>query len=332
MDRSRHPRSRLVRLAFSAVGLGLLAHVVGSNRGSIREVLAHRPDAAGLGLAFVLALAALGMTFVRWWLLVRAQGLPLRFADAVRIGFLGSAIDLVVPGQVGGDVFKASFLGRGREGGPRARAVASIVVDRAVGVLGLFTLAAVMGVLNWSAAGPAVRRLIAAVWVVWSLGVVGLAALLTPALFRPLERLAARRERLRALLGELRAASVSYRDRKAGVMLGLAMSTASHLLYALSFFAVSRALLPHPPGLRGSLLMIPLVLLSTVVPLPFGALGLSEQVSDDLFALLGTPLGALPMLGSRVVALAVACVSIAVSAASAGSVHPLEVRPEAPPG
>jgi glycosyltransferase 2 family protein len=95
-------------------------------------------------------------------------------------------------------------------------------------------------------------------------------------------------------------------------LLGLAMSTWSHALWASSFSAVSAALIPHPPSFAQHLQMVPLVLFTTVVPLPFGALGLSEQVSDSLFRMIGHPMGALVMLGFRLVSLAVGCVSITV--------------------
>jgi hypothetical protein len=46
-------------------------------------------------------------------------------------------------------------------------------------------------------------------------------------------------------------------------------------------------------------LMVPLTLFTMVVPLPFGALGLSEKIGDSLFALVGHPSGALAMMGFR---------------------------------
>jgi hypothetical protein len=58
--------------------------------------------------------------------------------------------------------------------------------------------------------------------------------------------------------------------------------------------------------------MVPLVLFTTVVPLPFGALGLSEQVSESLFRMIGHPMGALVMLAFRLVSLAIGCISITV--------------------
>ncbi len=316
--RGRSYRQLILKITLNAIGLVLLVHVYLKNRGAFREVFSRGPDFRLLALAFAICLMGLVATFVRWMIVVRAQGLSLRFRDAIRVGFMGNAIDLVIPGQIGGDVFKASFLARGQE--RKTKAVASILVDRAIGILGLFTLAALMGAWNWTWVPPSVHRVIILVWLVWSGVTLGLLAVLTPALFRPMEQRFAGRKRLGKLFAELHEISVAYRDRKLSVAFGLAMSTVSHGLYALSFHSVSLALLSDPPDLSANLLIVPLVLFSTVVPLPFGALGLSEQVSDDLFRLLGHPAGALTMLGFRIVSLAVTSVSIGVYILHSGEV------------
>ena len=101
-----------MKIVLNAIGLALLVHVFLKNRDSFREVIGRGPDFRLLALAFAICLAGLVATFVRWMIVVRAQGLGLRLIDAVRVGFMGNAIDLVIPGQVGGDVFKATFLGR----------------------------------------------------------------------------------------------------------------------------------------------------------------------------------------------------------------------------
>jgi hypothetical protein len=306
-----------LRLLLWAIGLGLLGHVLWASRGSFREVLAHRPDFRYIAVAYVLFLLALTSSFVRWYVEVRSQGLPLRLRDAVKLGFLGNAVDLIVPAQVGGDVVRATYLCRAQA--RRTRAIASIMIDRAIGVLGLFLLASLMGALSWPASAPAVRRLIAVVWLALAAGSAGLALVFVPGSLHPLELLAAHRERLRRIVAELHAMSVAYGNRsgKAGLALGLAMSTGSHALYALSFSAVSHALLPHPPTVLEHLQMVPLVLFTVIVPLPFGALGLGEQVSDELFRMVGHPLGGLAMMGFRLVSLAVSAVSIAVYLAQA---------------
>ena len=76
------------------------------------------------------------MTFVRWYLLVRALQLQFRLVDAFRLGFLGYLFNFVVVGSVGGDLFKAIFIAR-EQPGRRAEAVATVLVDRIVGVYAL---------------------------------------------------------------------------------------------------------------------------------------------------------------------------------------------------
>lgn len=303
---------RLFGPALRVAGALLLAQVLYKNRGAALSVFSRRPDLGLLALAFVAQLSAVVLTFFRWWCVVRAQGLPLSPGDALRVGFMGNALDVVVPGQVGGDVLKAAFLCRAKPG-RRTRALASVAVDRLIGLLGLFVLASAAGAWNWSAAPDGVRRLVAAVWVTLACGLFGFWALLTPALFRLIGRTLGNIAQLRPVLGELHAASLTYSGRKAALTIALGLSTASHTLYALAFAAVSQSLLPAGPGPGSLLLVAPLATLSTVVPLPFGALGLGEQVTDGLFALLGHPSGALAMLGARLVGLSTGLVSLAVS-------------------
>jgi len=61
--------------------------------------------------------------------------------------------------------------------------------------------------------------------------------------------------------------------------------------------------------------LVPLTLFTMAVPLPFGALGLCEEVGDQLLKLVGHPSGALAMMGLRVLMLGsgleAACVYIA---------------------
>ena len=71
--------------------------------------------------------------------------------------------NLVIPGGVGGDLIKASYLVRMRI--RRTQAVASMVIDRILGLLALFILAAIAGAIRGeepprcaNACGPRVAR------------------------------------------------------------------------------------------------------------------------------------------------------------------------------
>ena len=102
------------------------------------------------------------------------------------------------------------------------------------------------------------------------------------------------------------------------------LSSFVHALFVLAFYLVSRTLFPtRLPSLGQHFLMVPLTLFTTAVPLPFGALGLSEQVSEQLFKLVGHPGGALAMMGFRVLMYAGGLVSACVYLANLRQVRGL---------
>ena len=90
------------------------------------------------------------------------------------------------------------------------------------------------------------------------------------------------------------------------VAVSIRMGRGTHSLNVLAFFQTSIALFgaASVPGLAEHFLIVPLVLFTTAVPLPFGALGVSEQASRGLFGLMHYDGGAVAMLGFRVVMIA----------------------------
>ncbi|MCC9657677.1 lysylphosphatidylglycerol synthase transmembrane domain-containing protein [Rhodopirellula halodulae] len=89
--------------------------------------------------ALCVAICALLVSFVRWWVLVRCQGIPLSLLEAMRLSSICFLLSFVSAGSVGGDLFKAIFLAK-RSPGKRVAAVASVVVDRGSGLYGLLLL------------------------------------------------------------------------------------------------------------------------------------------------------------------------------------------------
>jgi len=190
-----------------------------------------------------------------------------------------------------------------------------------------------MGLVVWGEAGPEARRLIAVVWAAALSGLLGLAVIFTPALYRPLLPLVAGRGRLEVFVAELVAMAGSYRRRIGTVAAMLLTAVCIHALYVLAFYLVSRAIFPAGvPTLAQHLLMVPLVLFTTAVPIPFGALGLSEQVSDQLFQLVGHPGGAVAMMGYRVLMYAGGLLSLLVYLANIAQVRALAREAEPPSG
>ena len=95
-----------------------------------------------LGFAVFLYGIMLLLGAYRWQTLLKAQNIHISFKNVCRLQFIGFFFNLVVPGAVGGDLVKMGFAVR-RAPNQKTETVFSILVDRIVGLLGLFIVAAI---------------------------------------------------------------------------------------------------------------------------------------------------------------------------------------------
>ena len=308
------------------------------------HVVEGRPINYGcLALAFLCFALAVPITFVRWWLLVRAQGLPFTLGNAFRLGALGFFFSTFLPGSVGGDLVKAA--GIAREQSRRTVAVATVVMDRLIGLWGLFWLVALIGGGFWAfgaLAGPASgpSQLIVAV----SLAVVALSlAVWFPLGLLPEERATRFADRLARLpkvggsVAELWRAVWMYRKRQGSVFIALFLSLIGFLGFIPSFYFAALTLgdgaAGSVPTLAQHFLFVPIgLVVQAAVPLP-GGIGAGEYGFGKLFGWFGCPEpnGVLSSLVYRVVTLGLSLLGYLVVAWMGGSARPVPApAPESP--
>jgi glycosyltransferase 2 family protein len=316
----------VITLLKYGLGLGLLVFVVWKYWDSIPELDGH-PRRPGLQEAFEdpskisvvpLALAAATyftgviITFWRWYVLVRAQGLPFTVAASMRLGLIGFYLSTFLPGSVGGDIIKAAFIAR--EQSRRTVAVATVVVDRFIGLCGLFWLVTVVGGVAWLggfmaqvAADDAAREnlqmivliaigLTAASFVVWfAAGFVS---------DEHAERFGLQLERVPKIgssLAELWRALHMYRQRGGSIAMTLLMSMVGHIGFVLSFYFAAQTLTPvtQIPTLGAHFLIVPVgMMFAASFPSP-GGIGGGELGFGTLYAWVGSNFEA-GVLGSLV--------------------------------
>src|SRR5262249_25803485 len=90
------------------------------------------------------------LTLLRWYLLVRAQDLPFKVSDAMRLGMIGIYFSAFLPGSVGGDIMRAAFLAKEQKD-RRTVAVATVLMDRVIALWGLIWFVALLGSAFWAA-------------------------------------------------------------------------------------------------------------------------------------------------------------------------------------
>ncbi|MCA9189717.1 MAG: lysylphosphatidylglycerol synthase transmembrane domain-containing protein [Pirellulaceae bacterium] len=237
--------------------------------------------AAALGVCFT----AICLSFVRWYLLIRALEIPFRLRDAVRLGFLAYLLNFVSLGALGGDLFKAVFVVRDCPG-RRAEAVATILVDRILGLFALLLIASA-ATLMMMVRRPEYSDLRGFAWVCWALTAVAMVMgglLFVPrwsvtGLVRSLERLPA----VGPVLYRVEAGLSLFRRRPQ--LLGGAILTALgvHFLLATSVYLTARGLLPIAPSWDEHLLIWPIAGAANAIPFSPAGLGQMEEAMRQLY-------------------------------------------------
>jgi uncharacterized membrane protein YbhN (UPF0104 family) len=146
-----------IRLAITAIILAILA--MGIDMGQAARAIAEI-DLPHLVLVLALVAIDRAVMILRWILLLRARDIRIATGDAIQLFLVSSFVGSFLPAGVGADAARA--YGLSRDAATGSEAVASVAVDRLLGVLSLVVMA-VVGVLAWSAGERGDGRLIAAI-------------------------------------------------------------------------------------------------------------------------------------------------------------------------
>ncbi len=301
-NRARH---WLKGLAKYGIGFGLLAYVLATNwapkggNPGIQGLLNQTPDYAAFAGVAVLCVVTLVIQYVRWYVLVRALDLPFTLGEAIRLGLVGTFYNVFLPGSVGGDLVKAFYIAHGQPG-RRAAAVATVVIDRLVGLFGLLWFSAVLGGAFWLAGDPRVagndylQKIIRVCGALVGLTVVGWMAMgfLPP---HRADRFAGRLAKVPKLgkaLAEVWYAVWTYRQRPGTVYTSVAMTAVCHVAMVLTFHLAVRVFLApgaEPGTLPEHFVVGPVGFIAQAFfPAP-GGVGGGEAIFGYLYTLLGRP-------------------------------------------
>lgn len=315
----------LLKIGISIAILGYL--VIDAYQNRVFGDLAARPKDWGLlSLAGLSCSTAILLTLVRWYYLVRALDVPFTLKEAMRLGLLGYLFNLAPMGIVGGDLVKAVMLAR-QQPGHRPEAVASVFIDRVIGLYMLFIVASAAILLTGFDQIPneTLQLVCQATLALTVLGAVAIAAMLIPDLTGG--RLLARLHRL-PYVGHVTVRLVTavgmYRRRLGVLAASAVMSIAVHSLFSLGIYLITRGLYPQFHTLATQFVLSPLAAVTGVLPIPMGPF---ELVLDRLFSVVPLPGGEHMTTGQGlVVALGYRIITVAIAAV--GAVYYLLSRQE----
>jgi uncharacterized protein (TIRG00374 family) len=287
----------LLKVAVSAAIIGYLIYDATQSKkhGNAFVNLVHQPKKWDTLIgAWSCCAGAVLLTFVRWWYLVRALDIPCRFSDSIRISFWGFLLNLAPLGIVGGDLAKAVMLDHEHRG-YRAKAVASVLVDR---VIGLYILFVVVSAAIWLTGFGAIdlgqyNWICHVTYMVTLISTIGLAIVIGPDLskghiFKLIRAIPRVGPHLESLINAVR----MYNRKPGTLLLTSLMTVGVHSLFAIGCFLIASGLPGNHLSLANHFVVMPLASAMGVIPLPIGPF---EFVLDFLYThvpVVGPPIAA----------------------------------------
>ncbi len=280
------------------ISVGLLAYLfarIGGVHQPLMLMRSARVEYVVLALCFYTV--ALGLSSVKWWILLRAQGVRVPLSSLVAYTFLGAFFNNFLPANVGGDVMRGYGLARHTQ--HRTDAAVSIVMDRLVGLLAFLTAAVLAGsvVLLTADAGaratPALRNVRALTGIAWAgeVGlVVGTGILLSRRIKRWMERGMGYVPLIRNLVPlfqRVTTAINAYRHAYGAILLGMSVSWTVLFLTTVENWLLVEALAPGAMPFPYLLLLNPLIAFALLIPLSVGGLGIGQSAYVFFFGLVG---------------------------------------------
>lgn len=275
-------KHRVLTVVKILIPILILAWLLTKEWDAIQRLVERPKDHGQLLASLACMLVAVLLTFVRWFLLVRALEIPFTLRAAFRLGFLGFLFNFVGPSAVGGDLFKAYCVAK-EQTHRRAEAVATILLDRVVGMYSLFVVATVAIQIIDAAQLSGIGSFLRLVSILCAVGTAGIVLLLLPARFTdwllvPMTRWPF----VGSILSRVRAALELYRRRRARLVAIGVISVLAHILIAFSIHFTDRAIHPETPTLAEHLIISPLATVATAAPVP-GGLGTYEFAMDYFY-------------------------------------------------
>lgn len=232
---------------------------------------------------FAAALVMFSLAFVhaaRWVTIIRANGGRMRFSTSLRLVFVGYFFSQALPSSVGGDAMR--IWQAHRAGLSLGTALNTVILDRLIALAALLIMTAVA--LPWLKDLAIDSPIRWAFVLVLMAGAVGFAALL---ILNRLPEFVFRWKVARAAARLSEAARKTLLNAESGFAT-LALSVGVHIGVSLVVFMLADAL-----GVRVSLmhciLLVPLVMLVTLIPISIAGWGVREGAMVVAFGLIQVP-------------------------------------------
>ncbi|MDP7422691.1 MAG: lysylphosphatidylglycerol synthase domain-containing protein, partial [bacterium] len=140
-------RTATITILKLGVVTGLLWYLIDTGRLQWEYLRVPDGNYGYIALATVMILAVYTIGFIRFKYVLKGADVHIGYLDSFRIGSIGLLFTIFALGLLTGDAARLTYVIK--ETNKRAQAVAGLMVDRFIGLLGLLTVGGLTLVLNW---------------------------------------------------------------------------------------------------------------------------------------------------------------------------------------
>ena len=238
-------------------------------------------------------LVYLGMVLVsawRWGLLLRAQGIALKFRTLTNSFLVATFFNNFLPSNIGGDVVRITDTAPAA--GSKTLAATIVLIDRGIGLLGLLLVAAIGATVGprLVTAGPGVGAPMLWMGFVTALAVTIPAVVMPqalPRLLRPLRAL--HQDWVEERLARLGGALERFRDAPGALAACFCGAVAVQAALVSFYLAIAQSM-QIPIGFAELSLLVPISFIVQMVPVSVNGFGVREATFGFYFTRLGLPL------------------------------------------
>jgi len=245
-----------------------------------------------------LALSGLGVMAgaLRWLVLLRIARVRMPFGRALQLQATALFFNLAIPGGVGGDVIKSAYAAREAEPAMRPTIYVVAFVERLLGLGALVLVAGMVILLRGRAlwADPQIRDLAMAVAAIATVTLLGPVVLITivrragPRLESWTSGTSAKAKVARLAVSSARLVSAGPKELAAALLI----SMLPHAMSMGFFTILTVAITAQDVSFAAVASIFPLGILTIVLPISPGGIGVGHAAFEKLFAMIGVAGGA----------------------------------------
>lgn len=282
----------LIPILKLAVAVGLITWLVSQGKLDFGQLKIFLTDP--YALAFNVACWFFGSTLLgafRWFLLLRGLKLNVTYARTLCLQLIGVFFNTAMPGAVGGDIVKAIYVVREQRADSRAPAMVTVLLDRVIGLVGLFVMAGIGVLANIELAmgNPAVATMSSFIGIGCLAIFAGAVVVFFP--FKegkdPFAGLLSKKVPGFSILLKIYEATRAYRGQPLRLLVCVAVTVLIQVVTVFYGIYLTTQLTGVTPDLPTYATIFPLAVLATAIPLAPGGMGVGHMAFDRLYHLVG---------------------------------------------